>query len=170
MGVSYRQLRSSKLITHFDRAKASLEANCSALEDLSPHWYSAEAMARLGRKALQQIGHDNPQQAASQASLFPQPTATTAPNAPRTDGVPNTNPSSTRSTSNVDTAIPLAAPDPDVPIDPGAFPSVHDLDSTTVSDFADIDMLFGEFLDLSLPTNFWDPIFAEQDATGSPNS
>jgi hypothetical protein len=27
--------------------------------------------------------------------------------------------------------------------------------------FADIDNLFGEFLDLSLPTNFWDPIFVE---------
>lgn len=25
--------------------------------------------------------------------------------------------------------------------------------------FADIDMLFDDFLDLSLPTNFWDPVF-----------
>jgi len=25
--------------------------------------------------------------------------------------------------------------------------------------FDDIDALFGEYLDLSLPTNFWDPIF-----------
>lgn len=25
--------------------------------------------------------------------------------------------------------------------------------------FADIDMFFGDFLDLSLPTNFWDPVF-----------
>jgi hypothetical protein len=35
-----------------------------------------------------------------------------------------------------------------------------ELDST-MHGFADIDTLFGEFLDLSLPTNFWDPIFAE---------
>ncbi|KAJ5491797.1 Uracil-DNA glycosylase [Penicillium expansum] len=55
MGVSYRQLRSSRLITHVDRAKASLEACRSILENLSPYWYSAEAMARLGQKALHQI-------------------------------------------------------------------------------------------------------------------
>jgi hypothetical protein len=31
--------------------------------------------------------------------------------------------------------------------------------------FEDIDMLFGEYLDLSLPTNFWDPIFMEDGNT-----
>ena len=32
--------------------------------------------------------------------------------------------------------------------------------------FADIDMLFGDFLDLSLPTNFWDPVFTTEDQGG----
>ncbi|RMJ25246.1 fungal specific transcription factor [Aspergillus sp. HF37] len=31
--------------------------------------------------------------------------------------------------------------------------------------FADIDMLFGDFLDLSLPTNFWDPVFTADEGT-----
>lgn len=141
------------------------------LEDLSPHWYSAEAMARLGRKALQQVGHDNLQQSASRAS-FPQPAASVALNAPQVAEFPEMNEPSTQGTCDVDTAMPLAASDAEVPLDTGAIPPMHDLDSTTVADFADIDTLFGEFLDLSLPTNFWDPIFAEQDATGngSPNS
>ncbi|KAI2785795.1 hypothetical protein POX_h09555 [Penicillium oxalicum] len=55
LGVSYREMRSSRLITHLDRAKASLAASCALLESLSAEWYAAEAMARLGRKALMQI-------------------------------------------------------------------------------------------------------------------
>lgn len=50
----------------------------------------------------------------------------------------------------------IASP-PDIPLD--TLPAPLDLD---VQDgFADIDTLFGEFLDISLPTNFWDPIFME---------
>jgi hypothetical protein len=51
-------------------------------------------------------------------------------------------------------------------------PPLGELDATSMQDgFADIDMLFGEFLDLSLPTNFWDPIFMEeQGQTGDPQS
>ncbi|KAJ5123464.1 transcriptional regulator family: Fungal Specific TF [Penicillium atrosanguineum] len=76
MGVSYRQLRSSKLVTHLDRAKASLEACCSLLEDLSPQWYSAEAMARLGRKALHQIDYEHQRHPASDLSASQPPTST----------------------------------------------------------------------------------------------
>ena len=43
---------------------------------------------------------------------------------------------------------------------------MNDLDSSGMHGFADIDTLFGEFLDLSLPTNFWDPIFAEEPSGG----
>jgi hypothetical protein len=31
----------------------------------------------------------------------------------------------------------------------------------------DIDVLFGDFLDLSLPTNFWDPVFLTEEEKGS---
>lgn len=170
MGVSYRQLRSSRLITHFDRAKASLEANCTVLEDLSPHWYSAEAMARLGRKALQQVEHEHPRQPVPRASLAQsRPNTNTAPSGVRASGHSNIEGNVAQSTSDVDTEMPLAASQPEVPMD-GDLPSVQvqDLEST-MPGFADIDTLFGEFLDLSLPTNFWDPIFAEGDATGSPD-
>jgi hypothetical protein len=156
MGVSYRQLRSSRLITHLDRAKASLEACCSLLENLSPYWYSAEAMARLGQKALHQI------QGQPQVSRDP-PSQRNKP--PKQD-----NSASQLETIHVaphDTSVPakrqrnnsheMESP-PNICLD--TLPAPLDLD---IQDgFADIDTMFGEFLDISLPTNFWDPIFMEQ--------
>ncbi|CAG8424452.1 unnamed protein product [Penicillium salamii] len=145
MGVSYRQLRSSKLITHLDRAKASLEACCSLLEDISPYWYSAEAMARLGQKALHQI-HGQPTQ--SKPESRGSRVLETAPVASHEDSVP-----AKRQRINHGPVSP-----PDIALD--TLPAPTDLQ---VDGFADIDTLFGEFLDLSLPTNFWDPIFMEHE-------
>lgn len=42
---------------------------------------------------------------------------------------------------------------------PALEPLGSHLSDTGNDSFADIDMLFGDFLDLSLPTNFWDPVF-----------
>ncbi|CAG7917445.1 unnamed protein product [Penicillium olsonii] len=143
MGVSYRQLRSSKLITHLDRAKASLEACCSLLEHISPYWYSAEAMARLGQKALHQIQGQTTQ---SKSEARGAGALETVHVAPHEDTVP-----AKRQRTNSGPVSP-----PDIALD--TLPAPMDM---PVDGFADIDTLFGEFLDLSLPTNFWDPIFME---------
>ncbi|KAL4737387.1 hypothetical protein BDV11DRAFT_216724 [Aspergillus similis] len=163
MGVSYQELRSSKLITHFNRARASLEACCNMLEELVS-WCSAEAMARLGRKALRQIdgisssndmllvtvngGGKNPNRnTASAADLglsrvnMPSSSYAFNPHQPSSDNLP-------------------AVADPEQHAIPLVDEQQDYLQGRTSSDgFADIDMLFDEFLDLSLPTNFWDPIF-----------
>lgn len=165
MGVSYRQLRSSKLITHFDRAKASLETCCSLLEDLSPQWYSAEAMARLGRKALQQIDCDHQRHPGSDR-LPPHSVGGTAPTASESVAPVDTNEVSPQGETRVLPSVARLAPDPDNPMG-GSLASMEEFDST-LHGFADIDTLFGEFLDLSLPTNFWDPIFAEDEQSSSP--
>lgn len=156
MGVSYRQLRSSKLITHIDRAKASLEACCFLLEGLSSQWYSAEAMARLGRKALQHIDYEHQRHPGSERSL-PHSASGAAPTASVPVELVDANEESTQGETDV---VPSVAPDPDNPMG-GSLASMEDFD-TTLHGFADIDTLFGEFFDLSLPTNFWDPIFAEE--------
>jgi hypothetical protein len=157
MGVSYRQLRSSKLITHLDRAKASLEACCSLLENLSTYWYSAEAMARLGQKALHQIQgqpqtsgdrpsrprNEPPKQVDSASELE------TIHDAPHDDSFP-----AKRHCTDSHGVV----PPPEIPLD--TLPAPLDLDMQ--DGFADIDTLFGDFLDISLPTNFWDPIFMEE--------
>lgn len=170
MGVSYRQLRSSKLITHSNRAKASLEACCSLLEGMSELWYSAEAMARLGRKALNQMdGYKRPQQQQQQL-----PVVREQPEQPEPENLrslrTNTNdipPSS--GTIGLGSEIPVLPPDASseglaMTLDNSIPTSVQDLDpQVPMEGFADIDMLFGEFLDLSLPTNFWDPVFGEDE-------
>lgn len=204
MGVSYRQLRSSKLITHFNRAKASLEACCSLLEKISPQWYSAEAMARLGRKALHQMDlnpeqrrQPQPQPQPAEAPLplpLPRPSTNTARAASAQEqeqaleleseppglALP-TNTNSTAlalapGTIDMVSGMPSTAPECEGPgplktplesasasASASALPSVQDFDAEApMQGFADIDMLFGEFLDLSLPTNFWDPVFAEE--------
>lgn len=162
MGVFYRQLRSSKLVTHFDRAKASLEACCALLEDLSPQWYSAEAMARLGQKALHQIDYENQRNPASEPSVS-QPTASMAAIGSVATEYPNANQGPTHGGNEVDSAMVPMGSASELPMG-SPLAAMSELD-TSMQGFADIDTLFGEFLDLSLPTNFWDPIFAVEEQT-----
>ncbi|KAJ5721133.1 uncharacterized protein N7483_009067 [Penicillium malachiteum] len=150
MGVSYRQLRFSKLITHSNRAKASLEVCCSLLEDLSPQWSSAEAMARLGQKALQQFDQGS-RQGPRILSAQGQETPVADPVKSFGDHDP--------AQANQDESGRSVGTDTD--ISQTSLPPISDFDT---HGFSDIDTLFGEFLDLSLPTNFWDPIFAETDS------
>jgi hypothetical protein len=157
MGVSYQQFRSSKLITHFDRAKAGLEACCTLLEELGVSWYSAEAMARLGRKALHQIEELNPGHHAHNQE-------------PKQALRPGNWPSKTANAENAENAALSLS----LPSYQGDDHSLNSLSTTqehsrhrpleppgdgVLGGFADIDTLFGDFLDLSLPTNFWDPVF-----------
>lgn len=175
MGVSYQQFRSSKLITHFDRAKNSLEACCTLLEGLGVYWYSAEAMARLGRKALHHIeGLKADRQAASDG------TPTTAVNY----SVSVSDPSATLSSypyitgygySNASNGSELVREDPTTAPtqDTSALESMEPYTTTDGvgnDSFADIDMLFGDFLDLSLPTNFWDPVFFTTEESNNNNN
>ncbi|KAL4998102.1 hypothetical protein BDV10DRAFT_76269 [Aspergillus recurvatus] len=163
MGVSYQELRSSKLITHFNRARASLETCCSILEELVS-WCSAEAMARLGRKALRQIdglSFENNMLLVAVNSGGKSPNRNTASAADL--GISGN--SMPPSPYSFDTHHPSSDNLPTV-MDPEqhAIPLVDEQqdylqDPTRTDGFANIDMLFDDFLDLSLPTNFWDPIF-----------
>ncbi|RAL02603.1 fungal specific transcription factor domain-containing protein, partial [Aspergillus ibericus CBS 121593] len=142
MGVSYQQYRSSNLITHLSRSKADLEARCSLLEILRPYWYSADKMAQLGRKALNQIqeGPGLPTLSAMQA-----PETGIRTEASQGNRITWVNSTSTdvmgENTTNV------------------AQGARSDIQELGLGGFADIDVLFGDFLDLSLPNGFWDPDF-----------
>jgi len=116
-------------------------------------------MARLGRKALQHIDHEHPQYVQPKTALLqqpprvhparPEPIDLSNNNKTRSDsGDPESNPGM----SVMDLAPEMSTESP--------LPSMTDIDAS-MHGFADIDTLFGEFLDLSFPTNFWDPIFAE---------
>jgi len=170
MGVSYRQLRSSKLITHIDRAKGSLEASCSLLEALSVYWSWAEAMARLGRKAVHQIEGIQPAHPSHQRELsyhhgpYPGYPALGASGVPDFSGPPNDN-TSAEATSEARDGSAVVPP---APVAASLEAGLADVEAP-LQGFTDIDTLFGEFFDLSLPTNFWDPIFmAEEGAEQDP--
>jgi hypothetical protein len=51
--VAYRGLRDNHLDA--ERAQADLATRCETLEKLSTYWWTADAMARLGRKALKSL-------------------------------------------------------------------------------------------------------------------
>ncbi|KAL4889721.1 hypothetical protein BDV59DRAFT_186052 [Aspergillus ambiguus] len=172
MGVSYQQFRSSKLITHFERAKASLEACCTLLENLGVYWYSAEAMARLGRKALHQIEEVKPGSGRHGAEFGQQPTS--SEQLPMIDSTLPVNAApNTQASRRTDDQRPFGnAPSTTASMETPPMPASLTPQTATgfppseMDGFADIDMLFGDFLDLSLPTNFWDPVFYNQDQSG----
>ncbi|GAB1195295.1 hypothetical protein APSETT444_004553 [Aspergillus pseudonomiae] len=158
MGVSYQQFRSSKLITHSDRAKASLEACCTLLEALGISWCSAEAMARLGRKALHQIdglnlGSHKPSQASTQPPA-PGNTLINSTNAQSAEPVLHLPSYQSDDYPFNDLSAAKQASSTQGSLDPPE----NNMQVCETDGFADIDVLFGDFLDLSLPTNFWDPV------------
>jgi hypothetical protein len=161
MGVSYQQFRTSKLITHFNRAKADIANCCSLLEELSAYWFSAEAMARLGQKALHQI--DTRLEHPARPEERPQnPGSVSAPVPGYNAGGVGAGSEDHRGFNDIPTTAAIQddpALEPFEPLAGGAQEPGHD-------GFADIDMLFGDFLDLSLPTNFWDPVFTADEGTG----
>ncbi|RJE20477.1 fungal specific transcription factor [Aspergillus sclerotialis] len=160
MGVSYQQFRSSKLITHLNRTKTSLANCCALLEELSDYWFSAEAMARLGRTALHQMEGkleylSHPEEnwlrdTSGGVNATGSLTEINATGESREDYGPS------RGTPSVagleDNHDPLRISEP-----------VTDSGDPGYDRFANIDMLFGDFLDLSLPTNFWDPVFSTEE-------
>ncbi|KAL4874180.1 hypothetical protein BDV12DRAFT_182009 [Aspergillus spectabilis] len=170
MGVSYQQFRSSKLITYFDRARGSLEACCALLKELGTSWYSAEAMARLGRKALRQIDEAHFGDNQPSRGLLPSTTTTNISGSLEhntssavTQGISgartqlSSHSSDGHSLSGCNLAAAAVSEQSVLPPLSGQLDNPED--SLGGNGFADIDMLFDDFLDLSLPTNFWDPVF-----------
>ncbi|KAL4950063.1 hypothetical protein BDW69DRAFT_202399 [Aspergillus filifer] len=175
MGVSYQQLRTSKLITHFNRAKASLESCCDLLQALGTYWYSAEAMARLGRKAMRQIDGS-----ASRNKSYRDPQMLSAMD---TNNVSLNNQALVTADADADASV-VSLPTSSKPSESLRVPtsvvahgqSIRPLDDeqhhveqpvTGGGCLADIDMLFDDFLDLSLPTHFWDPVFFSTEPDGN---
>lgn len=160
MGVSYQQFRSSKLITHLNRTKTSLASCCALLEELSDSWFSAEAMARLGRTALHQME--------GRLEYLSHPEEDwlrdTSGGVNATGPLPEINATGeNREDYGTSHGTPSIAGLEDSHDPLGTSEPVADSGDSGYDRFANIDMLFGDFLDLSLPTNFWDPVFSTEE-------
>jgi hypothetical protein len=130
---------------------------------MSIYWYSAEAMARLGRRALREINVAKPGLQRSQGQgvrqLMDPGSIQSASNA--------VTPASTTqlATDNYSRGVSGCVPAPVAPRE-GLTDSPADLqrvEENRQGALEDIDVLFGDFLDLSLPTNFWDPVFLTEE-------
>jgi hypothetical protein len=52
MTVAYREFRVARVAARRNQSKRDCETACTTLEKLSDQWWTAEAMAKLGRKAV----------------------------------------------------------------------------------------------------------------------
>ncbi|KAL4908633.1 hypothetical protein BDW74DRAFT_102307 [Aspergillus multicolor] len=158
VSVLYQQYRSSKLITQQARFAADLEVCCNLLEEQRIWWYSAEVMARLSNKALQQIRESNLIIDPAKRRLAPQHTSWVLPQGFQGSKLPET----VKSTHPVSCAVSAGGPQSvEAQREPGlqcAAAVEHynagEMEDWGVDNMADLDTVFDEFLDLSLPMNF----------------
>ncbi|KAM0089203.1 hypothetical protein ACP6JD_007470 [Aspergillus fumigatus] len=122
-----------------------------------------KAMARLGRRALHEINVAKPSLQRSQGQgvqrLMDPGSVPSASNAV-------THASTTQlATDNHSPGVSGRAPAPVAPQgDPVELPAdLQRVQENRQGALEDIDVLFGDFLDLSLPTNFWDPVFLTEE-------
>jgi hypothetical protein len=87
MANAYRQFRQSKLPTHRNRAKNDLQSCCDLLQKMRCVWWSAGAMADLGRAALQQASKSNERRMKTRKLNGTAPGAENAAHVAQSDGV-----------------------------------------------------------------------------------
>lgn len=178
--VAYRLLRDSKSSAEIRSAKADLSRRCEVLEKLSARWSSAAAMAKLGRKALNSIERPFLDDTAHLARMIEEAVAPCKPLANQVQAIGAD--SKTLKQTGLDVLSSAAEahantnqhrqPSTSITIDEIYNPNVvngqvHEnnfepaLDQQ-LSNFDDLDALFGDFVDLSMPTLFQDPLFENQ--------
>jgi hypothetical protein len=178
--VAYRLLRDSKSTAEVRSAKADLSCRCEVLEKLSARWGSAAAMAKLGRKALKSIERPFIDDIAQVTSMMEEAVAPCKPLANQIQAVGVDSKTSEQTGLDVLSSAAEAhantnqqrRPSTSITIDATYDPNVTNgqLNETSVEpalgqevrNFDDLDALFGDFVDLSMPTFFQDPLFENQ--------
>jgi hypothetical protein len=173
MTVAYRKLRDDQSTVGSPAHVRNLAHRCEILETFSERWWSAEAMARLGRKALQNI------QELSKSSPHDQKLAKTAERPSHDPAALNplemlssvaeshaqgglSNGLSRTTTTAADSGDIATADEPLLEIrDPITFCTAATDTSEQFDTFRDLDTAFEGFFDLSMPTTFFDPLFEE---------
>jgi len=176
MTVAYRKLRDNQVASSSPALVESLAYRCEVLESFKERWWSADAMARLGRKALQKFEAlsnvpDLDQQQAVTVVAGPNHEADTLnplamlssaaechaqgdiPNQPSQTVIAAAGPRERLATNELTMEIQARTEESHASAD-----ADERLDS-----FADFDTAFGDFFDLSMPTTFFDPLFEDTD-------
>jgi hypothetical protein len=177
--VAYRLLRDSKSTAEVRSAKADLSYRCEVLEKLSARWSSAAAMAKIGRKALKSIERPFLDDTVQVASMMEEAVAPCKPLANQIQAVGVDSKTSEQTGLDVLSSAaeahantnqqrrPSASLTIDATYDLNANGQLHETSvepalGQEVGNFDDLDALFGDFVDLSMPTFFQDPLFENQ--------
>lgn len=176
--VAYRLLRDSRSATEQKRAQSDLTIRCAVLEKLGVRWSSAAAMAKLGRKALRSLDRPNDDShkvvEMMEDALNPcRPLASISRGAELDDAMAeqtgldvlssaaeahaNTVEQRRSSRGMNDSAYETNSSNGLV----SATPGFQDFDLQD-GNFHDLDALFGDFVDLSMPTLLQDPLFENE--------
>lgn len=176
MTVAYRKLRDNQVTDSSPALVESLAYRCEMLERFKGRWWSAEAMARLGRKALRNIETLSNMQYLDQRSagtaarpvhdadaLNPLEMLSSVAESHAHGDLPNQR--SQRFTAAAGPGDLLATEEPTMEIQDHPQDGSATTDMNERSDpFAGLDTAFGDFFDLSMPTTFFDPLFDDMEA------
>lgn len=180
LSVAYKHLRQTGLVTNRIRATKQLKCCCTLLDALASTWWSAGAMAKLGRRALNEankppiVNRTRIQQAQypRQASRGTDSRETTSNHEdagwlhmnPQNDIIAQGNMNDGNDASaatGTDSCVQRHGP---------CEPSKSNGDESSLAEefalefddpFDGMDQLLGNYLDLNLPTDYGDPLFAD---------
>jgi hypothetical protein len=176
MTVAYRKLRDNRVASRSAALVETLSYRCEILESFKERWWSADAMARLGRKALRKIAAlsnvqnlESPRAAISAGpnhevdTLNPLAMLSSAAECHAQGDLPNQ-----LSHTGIAAAGPRELPATDeltmeVQTRDGEGHASTDAHEVVLDSFADFDTAFGDYFDLSMPTTFYDPLFDDTD-------
>jgi hypothetical protein len=177
MTVAYRELRDNQSTDSTSDPIRTLTSRCEILESFKERWWSAEAMARLGRKALRNIQDLSKMQHHCQKSgriaARPNQEADVLNPLEMLSSVAETHAHGTLSTDVLQASETAAKRENNVSKGIQALDANHDEspDSAVATEangefdpFLDLDTAFEDFFNLSMPTTFFDPLFGDVEA------
>ena len=172
-------MRDSRSVLDQKNAKEDLTRRCEILEKLSMRWSTAAAMAKLGRKALRSLDRplteDSTQIAESMEiavtpckPLVAQNRGLGVKSVTKQTGLDVLSSAAEAHANNIDQRRPSRTLIAD-PMYENNGPEVLNRDTPGLQDFDlqggnfhDLDALFGDFVDLSMPTLFQNPLFENE--------
>ncbi|PLB43400.1 hypothetical protein P170DRAFT_370456 [Aspergillus steynii IBT 23096] len=160
--VAYKQIQRCQLLSTQDTAKHHVRALYKSLEALSPTWWSAQVMTRLGRRVLHEIQRTTDR---TNDQILPEQPRRRRPSDPTIAEYISTPALSSDLTAseNVDSPLNGTGPRSQLPVD---FADIgHDTFGYPSGNaaFDDIDDLLGNFLNINVPTCPTHPSFTDFD-------
>ncbi|KAH6679016.1 hypothetical protein B0J14DRAFT_289234 [Halenospora varia] len=162
LSVSYKRMRQSRLPHQQKQARNEFEQCCGALAALKSTWWSAEIMAGLSQRVLQEVNKvrdpsnlriRSRRQSFGNARNEKYPLATGPPQVAQNSATSHLHPALLNPNSNAETSDHQTGYQPSEANQPSLDVEFFDVAQTC---FDDIDNIFGDYLDPNFPVNYED--------------